>query len=161
MRRPTQTYGRRRSLLGGRLPILLLGLAGLAFYWFSNQQTVPFSDRKQLITIPIDQASQMGLQSYAQILQQEGRNVLCLEGGQCPQGAPEVVAEVRKIGERLEVAAIQLEDELIAAGYKFTPVARDFDWQYNVILSEQPNACLLYTSPSPRDRTRSRMPSSA
>ena len=26
---------------------------------------------------------------------------------------------------------------------------------------EQDNACLLYTSPSPRDRTRSRMPSSA
>ena len=25
----------------------------------------------------------------------------------------------------------------------------------------QPLACLLYTSPSPRDRTRSRMPSSA
>ena len=25
----------------------------------------------------------------------------------------------------------------------------------------QPNGCLLYTSPSPRDRTRSRMPSSA
>ena len=25
----------------------------------------------------------------------------------------------------------------------------------------QPNDCLLYTSPSPRDRTRSRMPSSA
>ena len=26
---------------------------------------------------------------------------------------------------------------------------------------QQPYACLLYTSPSPRDRTRSRMPSSA
>ena len=26
---------------------------------------------------------------------------------------------------------------------------------------ESPNICLLYTSPSPRDRTRSRMPSSA
>ena len=25
----------------------------------------------------------------------------------------------------------------------------------------EPNTCLLYTSPSPRDRTRSRMPSSA
>ena len=25
----------------------------------------------------------------------------------------------------------------------------------------RPNTCLLYTSPSPRDRTRSRMPSSA
>ena len=29
------------------------------------------------------------------------------------------------------------------------------------ILSERINGCLLYTSPSPRDRTRSRMPSSA
>ena len=28
-------------------------------------------------------------------------------------------------------------------------------------LKEHPNTCLLYTSPSPRDRTRSRMPSSA
>src|SRR5664280_3368392 len=27
--------------------------------------------------------------------------------------------------------------------------------------AEFPNTCLLYTSPSPRDRTRSRMPSSA
>ena len=27
--------------------------------------------------------------------------------------------------------------------------------------SDRPKACLLYTSPSPRDRTRSRMPSSA
>ena len=26
---------------------------------------------------------------------------------------------------------------------------------------EDPDTCLLYTSPSPRDRTRSRMPSSA
>ena len=29
------------------------------------------------------------------------------------------------------------------------------------ILAQSPTACLLYTSPSPRDRTRSRMPSSA
>ena len=33
---------------------------------------------------------------------------------------------------------------------------------YNYRLQNQPEkACLLYTSPSPRDRTRSRMPSSA
>ena len=29
------------------------------------------------------------------------------------------------------------------------------------LTKSQVNACLLYTSPSPRDRTRSRMPSSA
>ena len=31
----------------------------------------------------------------------------------------------------------------------------------NVSLYKQEHFCLLYTSPSPRDRTRSRMPSSA
>ena len=30
-----------------------------------------------------------------------------------------------------------------------------------IILEEESGGCLLYTSPSPRDRTRSRMPSSA
>ena len=44
------------------------------------------------------------------------------------------------------------------------------DWYYDVLpkiqehmkeLEAQRNTCLLYTSPSPRDRTRSRMPSSA
>jgi hypothetical protein len=32
---------------------------------------------------------------------------------------------------------------------------------YKVYMSEEGIICLLYTSPSPRDRTRSRMPSSA
>ena len=40
-----------------------------------------------------------------------------------------------------------------------------YDARTGTILSETdlilPNTCLLYTSPSPRDRTRSRMPSSA
>ena len=33
--------------------------------------------------------------------------------------------------------------------------------QYFMHLKYEVNSCLLYTSPSPRDRTRSRMPSSA
>ena len=32
---------------------------------------------------------------------------------------------------------------------------------YEVLAERNPRVCLLYTSPSPRDRTRSRMPSSA
>ena len=35
------------------------------------------------------------------------------------------------------------------------------DYQGLRISPEPPQTCLLYTSPSPRDRTRSRMPSSA
>ena len=33
--------------------------------------------------------------------------------------------------------------------------------QFNIIVDRASHTCLLYTSPSPRDRTRSRMPSSA
>ena len=42
----------------------------------------------------------------------------------------------------------------------------DPEWHQKMVFSQkalglQPSPCLLYTSPSPRDRTRSRMPSSA
>ena len=39
----------------------------------------------------------------------------------------------------------------------------EFPWYYtkDVTKSDSPNSCLLYTSPSPRDATLSRMPSSA
>ena len=40
------------------------------------------------------------------------------------------------------------------------PIARD-QATGAVTISLNDNGCLLYTSPSPRDRTRSRMPSSA
>ena len=43
----------------------------------------------------------------------------------------------------------------IAVGEQFGP-----KWDWNELI-EQHLTCLLYTSPSPRDRTRSRMPSSA
>ena len=51
--------------------------------------------------------------------------------------------------------------------FKLDEIDRDiFSWTgrnvgYKRIFGGQVMACLLYTSPSPRDRTRSRMPSSA
>ena len=43
-----------------------------------------------------------------------------------------------------------------------TRVFRDnTSWMHIVLSVDPPQTCLLYTSPSPRDRTRSRMPSSA
>ena len=41
--------------------------------------------------------------------------------------------------------------------YEFGDDIRSIDWN----VTARYNDCLLYTSPSPRDRTRSRMPSSA
>ena len=55
---------------------------------------------------------------------------------------------------RLDVG-VALAPPLIKEVRKAVPADRD------AILDAPPGTCLLYTSPSPRDRTRSRMPSSA
>ena len=65
---------------------------------------------------------------------------------------PEVVREAVKV---LEVAAKK---------FKFKLNYTDYDLggaRYLRTGEALPDSCLLYTSPSPRDRTRSRMPSSA
>ena len=48
-------------------------------------------------------------------------------------------------------------------GYNFLVISDHFVGLYNYPITEPSDFydCLLYTSPSPRDRTRSRMPSSA
>ncbi|VTU69300.1 fatty acid/phospholipid synthesis protein [Lactobacillus casei subsp. casei ATCC 393] [Lacticaseibacillus rhamnosus] len=49
--------------------------------------------------------------------------------------------------------------EVVIAGVE---KARDHDANLEFLLyGDEAKICLLYTSPSPRDRTRSRMPSSA
>ena len=132
------------GLFGGRLGVIVMALIGLAVYWMSNQQKVPFTGRNQLNTVSLADEMKLGLQSYAQILGQEGGNVLCgRQARSCGEGEREVVSAIRDIGQRLETAAIQLEGELTDEGYQFTTVADKFDWEYNVISSEQPNAFCL------------------
>ncbi|MEM9938206.1 MAG: M48 family metallopeptidase [Pseudomonadota bacterium] len=129
---------------GGRFGIIIIGLLGLAVYYFSNQETNPYTGKSEFNTISIEKASQLGAQSYVQMLQQEGGNVMCSQSARsCDVGSREVVETVREIGERLRVAAIEMEDDLLAEGHRFTPVAREFDWTFNVIASDQPNAFCL------------------
>ena len=62
---------------------------------------------------------------------------------------------------------MKCEVELYVAGQVFTETvhAVNYDEARQVALARNPNAriisCLLYTSPSPRDLSTSRMPSSA
>lgn len=129
---------------GGRLGIIIVGIIGLAVYYFSNQQVNPYSGKSEFNTISIDQATKLGAQSYVQMLRQEGGNVLCGGGAStCSVDGRRVYDTVNEIGERLRVAAIEMEQDYLAAGYQFEPVAREFDWTFNVIQSEQPNAFCL------------------
>ena len=78
---------------------------------------------------------------------------------------PEVVEQVKESEQEDEED--QSTIEVIAEGAAALPVGvTDFAVDFlnlvpGVEIPKVPEFCLLYTSPSPRDRTRSRMPSSA
>ncbi|MEL6829215.1 MAG: M48 family metallopeptidase [Pseudomonadota bacterium] len=131
----------RAGLPGGRLGIIILALVALGIYYFSNQQTNPYTGEREFNTVPLDTEVRLGAQSYMQILGEAGSNVLCKQ--RCSAEDQQILATVQEIGERLRVAAIQYERELLAAGAEFTPVAETFDWRFNVIRSNQPNAFCL------------------
>ncbi|MGB3455445.1 MAG: M48 family metallopeptidase [Litorimonas sp.] len=111
-----RSLGRRGG--GFRWPVMLLFAIGAAVYYFANQETVPFTERKQLRTMSVDQEMQLGLQSYQQIL--SDNTVLRDEP---------VVDVVREIGARIARAA--------------APEDPGFEWAFNVIDSPQVNAFAL------------------
>ena len=60
--------------------------------------------------------------------------------------------------------ALGIEDYIItdSNNFAFDLIVKMVKGEINFgLISGPPYSCLLYTSPSPRDRTRSRMPSSA
>ena len=71
------------------------------------------------------------------------------------QSHTEVKFKDKEIAEALEILETKYEDEK----YPFHIVGIAGGYQFMTKSAYYP--CLLYTSPSPRDRTRSRMPSSA
>jgi predicted Zn-dependent protease len=140
MRMPRGRSG-RGGLGGGRFMMLIVGAIGLFIYYQSNKEVNPYSGKAEFNTISIADATKLGAQSYVQMLRQEGGNVVCSQS--CDAGGKEVVETVREIGERLRVAAIEMEQDYLAAGHSFEPVASKFDWTFNVIASDQPNAFCL------------------
>ena len=114
--------GRRVRRRGGgfRWQIMLLFAAGAAVYYFMNQETVPFTERKQLRTMTVDQEVQLGLQSYQQILSDNRENIVT---------SGPVVDVVQEIGARIARAA--------------APEDPGFEWAFNVIDSDQVNAFAL------------------
>ena len=80
--------------------------------------------------------------------------------------SPKVVggrgAGVQVVGISRAVDEVLLREHRLAkASIGSAEVASDFQSSALNLIGEPQDTCLLYTSPSPRDRTRSRMPSSA
>ena len=77
---------------------------------------------------------------------------------------PDLTDNAKVVLERRYLSKDREGNVLEDADGMFRRVARDLslaDFEYGATEEERQATCLLYTSPSPRDRTRSRMPSSA
>lgn len=122
MRLRRQRVGRTRRRFGWGIRLIPIGLFGLylLYYYFSNLEEVPITGRNQLVDISRDQEVALGLQAYQEILSQS--DVM--------QAGPEV-DRVRRIGRRLVAAA---QESGVEPGY---------DWEFNVIRSDQVNAFAL------------------
>ena len=78
-----------------------------------------------------------------------------------PKWTKRIVDEVAKTGKPVEGFSIEGAGD-IETIMRASKKAQEFSiWASEKQREECPISCLLYTSPSPRDRTRSRMPSSA
>jgi predicted Zn-dependent protease len=146
---------RRPGLFGNVRWLMLLAFAGYAaFYWFSNRVEDPYTGEKVLIdaSIGIEEEKALGLQAYEEILASE-RPV---------DPDSQIARDVRAIAERLianvpEVATAIAQER----GTQANPIWEDFDWDVNVIQSDQANAfCLpggkmaVYTGLIPVARNR-------
>ncbi|MDX1979169.1 MAG: M48 family metallopeptidase [Bryobacteraceae bacterium] len=105
--------GRRGRVMW--LPLLLFGLYA-AYYYFSNRQKVPLTGRTQLVDMSREQEAALGFQSYRQIL----------------------------ASERI-VRSGQAADLVKSIGARISKVSEDpgFEWEYNLIESDQANAFCL------------------
>ena len=72
-----------------------------------------------------------------------------------------LVADPNISPDGLRVVWVVTEVDRDCDGYKSNIWGADLDGDRTAYRLTTGNGCLLYTSPSPRDRTRSRMPSSA
>jgi metalloendopeptidase OMA1, mitochondrial len=135
--RQQQGYGApRKRGINPRFIILLLFAGYAAYYWFSNRQVDPYTGEKVLIdgSISIDEEKAMGLQAYEEILSKE-RPV---------DPNSQIAQQVREIAKRLIAKVPEVEAQMAAdSGNQPNRAWETFEWDVNVIQSDQANAFCL------------------
>ena len=135
---PFGNRGTRRGIgFGGlRLWVLLLFAAYAGYYWFSNRTTDALTGEKVVIDKHISPQDEkaLGLQAYQEILTQE----------QPLDPNSQVSQQVREVAQRLIAKIPEVEDALASEHSLQAPhVERAFDWDVNVLQSDQVNAFCL------------------
>ena len=98
--------------------------------------------------------------------QDAGHNVIALVGGATGMiGDPGGRSEERNLLDEdtlaTNIAGIRSQVERLVDFDKGAQLVSNYDWTKDMLVLDFLRDCLLYTSPSPRDATLSRMPSSA
>lgn len=132
-----QGNSRRRGVGGGLRWLILLGFAIYGgCYYFSNRTVDPYTGEKVLIDTSLDAEGEkaLGLQAYQQILSQE-RPV---------DPNSQVARQIREIAQRL-IAKVEPVEAALAAEHGQQPnrFSQGFDWEVNVLQSDQANAFCL------------------
>jgi predicted Zn-dependent protease len=97
------------------LPLMIFAVVGV-FYYFSHQEEVPITGRKQMVAISPSDEMALGLQSYSEILRQS----------EIIQSGPDVDL-IRSVGQKIAKATGN----------------QDYQWEFNLIRSNQANAFCL------------------
>lgn len=130
------TPARRRAGFNPRLLILAAFAIYGIYYYFSNQTIDPVTGEKVLIdrSLSIEDEKALGLQAYEEILSQE-RPV---------DPDSEIARQVRAIAARLIDKVPEVEAALAAEhGQQAPTFSQDFEWDVQVIESDQANAFCL------------------
>ena len=134
--RQRQQQSRPRRGFNPRILILVAFIAYGAYYYFSNQTLDPVTGEKVLIdrSLSVEDEKALGLQAYEEILSTE-RPV--------DPNTP-IAREIREIARRLIERVPDIEAALAAEnGQQPTGFSSSFDWDVNVIQSDQANAFCL------------------
>ena len=110
------SYGNSGKRRGFKIfPILLFAAIGIVYY-FSNQQVVPVSGRKQFVRMTRDEEATLGIQSFREVL----NNAEIIESGKEAELVREVGARIAKVSDD-----------------------PGFEWEFVLVRSEQINAFCL------------------
>jgi predicted Zn-dependent protease len=126
----------RRGFGGMRIWILVLFAIYGGYYWFSNRSTDALTGEKVVIDKSISPQDEkaLGLQAYQEIMSQEAP----------VDPNSQVARQVRDVAQRLIAVIPEVEDALAAEHQMQAPhVERAFDWDVNVLQSDQVNAFCL------------------